>query len=308
VRPAATFIARNQSYEGGLERTIGDALLAVGADPRALRGKRVLLKPNLVEPLRRVPYITTHPALVVAAAAVFRSWGAGVVVGEAPGHVRDTDMALYESGFGEALDGAGLEFKDLNYEDPVWVSNRGGASRLDGFYVPRPVLEADLIVSMPKLKTHHWIGMTAAMKNLYGLLPGCVYGWPKNVLHHAGIAETVADLYASLPPTVAVVDAIQCMEGDGPIMGDEKAMGLVLAGGNLPALDATCARLMGLDPARVGYLRLSSGRLGPIAEGAIEQRGERWQALASPFRLLDRPHLQALRPEGPRPPGLAPGA
>jgi hypothetical protein len=66
-------------------------------------------------------------------------------------------------------------------------------------------------------------------------------------------------------------------------------------GMNLPALDATCARLMRLRPERVSYLRLAADRLGPIAAGRIEQRGERWQELASPFTILDEPHLRGLR-------------
>ena len=77
----------------------------------------MLLKPNLVEPTRQSPQMTTHPAVVVAAAEVFRGWGATVIVGEGPGHMRDTEMALVESGMQEALDDAGLEFADLNYSD-----------------------------------------------------------------------------------------------------------------------------------------------------------------------------------------------
>ena len=116
--------------------------------------------------------MTTNPSMVRAAAAVFRGWGASVAVGEGPGHVRDTELALLESGMGEALDAAELTFADLNYEEVRFVRNAGNASKLDGFYFPRSVVEADLIVSMPKLKTHHWVGVTASMKNLYGVIPG----------------------------------------------------------------------------------------------------------------------------------------
>src|SRR4029453_3535680 len=94
----AVFIARGQRYEGDLQRTISDGLRTVGLDTTQLRGKRVLLKPNLVEPTRSVPHLTTHPAVVLAAADVFRRFGAEVIVGEGPGHVRDTEMALVESG------------------------------------------------------------------------------------------------------------------------------------------------------------------------------------------------------------------
>ena len=292
---ASVFVARHQTYGGGLVKTIHDGLIASGIDPGTLKGKRVLLKPNMVEPSREAPHMTTHPAMILAAAEVFRSWDATVVVGEGPGHVRDTEMALAESGVQEALDSSKLLFADLNYEEIAWVENRGRASKLAGFFFPRSVAEADIVVSMPKMKTHHWVGVTAAMKNLYGVIPGIKYGWPKNVLHHNGIPETVFDINASLPKTIAIVDGIDCMEGDGPIMGTKKTMGLVVIGANCAAVDATVCRLMDLDPAQVPYLQLAAGRLGPIDDAHISQQGERWQPLVSPFQILDKPHLQRLR-------------
>jgi uncharacterized protein (DUF362 family) len=290
---ASVFVARNQRYDGPLVQAIRDGLLATGLDPTQLRGRRVLLKPNLVEPTKKSPHMTTHPAMVLAAAEVFRGFGATVIVGEGPGHVRDTEMALVESNMQEALDTLELPFADLNYEEVGWVKNAGGVSKLEGFYFPRTAIEADLIVSMPKMKTHHWVGFTASMKNLYGVIPGIQYGWPKNVLHHAGIPETVFDINASLPKAISIIDGITCMEGDGPIMGTAKQMGLVIVGTSPPAVDATVARIMGLDPERVGYLQLGQ-RLGPIADRQIDQRGESWQSVASPFKVLDVPYLQGL--------------
>lgn len=296
---APVFIARNQSYEKGLVTTIRDGLLSIGIVPDTLRGKRVLIKPNLVEPTRDAPHVTTHPAMIVATAEVFRGWGATVACGEGPGHVRDTEMALTESGVGEMLAAAKIPFFDLNYEDVGWVKNRGRACSLAGFYFPKPIVEADMVVSLPKMKTHHWVGVTGAMKNLYGVIPGIKYGWPKNVLHHNGIPQTVFDINASLPKTIAIVDGIDCMEGDGPIMGSRKAMGLVLVGLSPAAVDATMCRLMQLDPLEISYLQLAAGRLGPIRDRYITQRGEAWQTLAQPFEVLDRPHLRMLqRPVG----------
>lgn len=295
---ASVFVAKNQRYDGALVSTIRDGLSECGLDGAALQGKRVLLKPNLVEPTRDIPHMTTHPAMVVAAAEVFRTWGAEVTVGEGPGHVRDTEVALIESGVGEALDHGGLRFADLNYERVAYRRNRGRFSKLPGLYLPESVVSADLVVSMPKMKTHHWVGMTAAMKNLYGVIPGIKYGWPKNVLHHNGIPQTVADINSTLPRVIGIVDAIDCMEGDGPILGSMKPMGLIAVGTSLPALDATVARLMGLVPERIGYLALASRRLGPIAEDRIEQRGEAWRPLVDPFEVIDQPFLQKLRAKG----------
>lgn len=291
---AGVFIAKNQRYDGPLVQTIRDGLIACGLDPLQLKGKRVLLKPNMVEPSRDAPHMTTHPAIILAAADVFRAWDATVFVGEGPGHVRDTEMALVESGVADALDSAQLSFSDLNYEEVVWTPNRGRASKLEGFFFPRSVAEADLVVSLPKMKTHHWVGVTAAMKNLYGTIPGIKYGWPKNVLHHNGIPETVFDINASLPKTIAIVDGIDCMEGDGPIMGTKKPMGLVVVGTNPTAVDATICRLMDVNPRQVPYLALAADKLGPLDTRHIEQRGEDWKPLQSSFEVLDKPHLKSL--------------
>ena len=295
-------MARNQDYDSRLVKTIRDGLLEVGLKPDALDGKRVLLKPNLVEPSLEVPHMTTHPSIIVAAAEVFRSWNATVAVGEAPGHIRDTDMALVESGVGEALNTNAIPFADLNYEAVKWVGNRGGCSDLRGFYLPQSVVEADLVVSMPKMKTHHWVGLTCSMKNLYGVLPGIKYGWPKNVLHHHGIPQTVVDISTSLHKAIAIVDGIECMEGDGPILGTRKHMGLVAVGQSLPAVDATIARIMGLEPSKIHYLAMAEAKLGPIRDTQIEQRGECWQELLDPFKILDKPHLRDLRQASIGPP------
>ena len=295
VSGQSVFIASGQRYDGPLVQTIRDGLLATGLDPAEIRGKRVLLKPNLVEPTKKSPHMTTNPAMVLAAAEVFRQWDATVTVGEGPGHVRDTELALVESRMLEALDAADLAFADLNYEEVRFVENARRTSKLDGFYFPRSVVEADLVVSMPKMKTHHWVGVTASMKNLYGVIPGIKYGWPKNVLHHAGIPETVFDINASLPKAIAIVDGIVCMEGDGPIMGSPKQMGLVIVGTNPTAVDATVARLMDVDPKQIHYLHLAAGRLGPIEDRRIEQRGEPWRPLVQRFEILDVPHLRPLR-------------
>lgn len=300
-RSTPAFIARGQRYDGDLRGTISAGLVACGYAASQFRGRRVLLKPNLVEPSRQIPHMTTHPAVVIAAGEVFRSWGAQVTVGEAPGHMRDTQFALEESGVGPALREAGIPFADLNYESVAWRPNLGRFSRLPGLFFPQSIAEADYVVSLPKLKTHHWVGMTAAMKNFYGVLPGIQYGWPKNVLHHNGIPETVVDINCTLPRTLAIVDAIECMEGDGPILGSMKQAGLVLVGGNVTALDATAARIMGLEPARVSYLRLAKHRLGPLDERLIQQRGEPWRSVATKFQILDLEHLRCLRAGGDGP-------
>jgi uncharacterized protein (DUF362 family) len=168
-------------------------------------------------------------------------------------------------------------------------------SRLSKVYLPHTVLGADLLVSMPKLKTHHWTGATLAMKNLFGVVPGAVYGWPKNVLHWAGIHECIADLHAFFPRQFALVDGIVGMEGNGPIQGTPKAAGVLVAGCDPVAVDATCCRIMRIDPGKIEYLRIA-GSSRPDAhwiERDIRQIGAAVSAVATPFELP--PDLQALR-------------
>lgn len=295
-RRAEVFIARAPSYDVDLETTVREGLAALGMGPARVAGKSVLLKPNLVEPSREAPQVNTNPALIRAAAAVFRGWRArDVFVAEGQGHCRDTDFVLEQSGLGPVLDAEKVEFVDLNHDDVFFVPNRLRFTGLVKLGLPATLRRADLIVSMPKMKTHHWAGVTLSMKNLFGVMPGIYYGWPKNVLHHAGIDGSILDINAAVRPHLAIVDGIIGMEGDGPIMGSPRHAGVVVMGTNLPAVDATAARLMGINPWRVAHLASASGRLGPIAERHILQRGEPIAPLVQVFQLVDHPSLAALR-------------
>ncbi len=274
---------------------IGDGLGTLGISRRDIRGKRILLKPNLVETAEGETHINTNPMVLVAAAEAFRRLDAAeVIVAEAQGHRRDSLLVLDESGTGPALKEAGLRFVDLNHDEFTAVANSGDWTDLDTLYLPKTVTTADWVVSVPKLKTHHWVGVTCAMKNLFGVMPGVVYGWPKNVLHYAGIPESILDINATVKPSLAIVDGIVGMEGDGPIMGTPKDVGCLVMGRNLPAVDATCVRLMDLNIYGVRYLTEASGRLGPIHEWNISQRGEPIAALQTPFELIDMPHLASV--------------
>jgi uncharacterized protein (DUF362 family) len=300
---ADVFVARAESYETDLSRIIRDGLGALGLEARRVKGKSVLLKPNLVEPSQESPHINTHPALVRAVVEVFRSCDAReVFVAEGQGHCRDSDFVLEQSSLGRVLDEDKIEYVDLNHDEVYQVPNRSGYTNLDRLWLPSSLRRADLIVSLPKLKTHHWAGVTLAMKNLYGVMPGVCYGWPKNVLHFAGIPQSILDITAAVRPHLAIIDGIIGMEGDGPIMGTPRQCGKLIFGTNLPAVDATAARLMGIDPWRIGYLAVASGRLGPIAESHITQRGEPVSGPAQPFAVLDRPGLRELRGSYPASP------
>ncbi len=293
---AEVFIGKAARYDADLVSTVAGALRELGVTRHEIRGRRVLLKPNLVETASGQAHINTHPALVVAAAEAFRRLDArDVFVAEAQGHRRDSWLVLDESGMGPALAEAGIEFVDLNHDDVAPVSNAGGWTAFEQLFLPKTLLAADIVVSMPKLKTHHWVGVTCAMKNLFGVMPGIVYGWPKNVLHWAGISQSILDITVTVRPALAIVDGVVGMEGDGPIMGPPKPAGAIVVGRNFTAVDATCTRLMGLNPYGVSYLKEAAGRLGPIHAHNITQRGEPLAALRTKFRLLDAPHLERIR-------------
>jgi uncharacterized protein (DUF362 family) len=293
-----TFIGRAPSYEADLKTVIRDGFRELGVTPAAIRGKRVLLKPNLVETIPGAVHINTHPLVIRGAVEAFLSLGAArVVVAEGPGHVTDTLRVLDESGLEEVLWEDRIPFLDLNRQNGYTVANAGGCSRLKSLTLPVCLQDCDLIVSMPKLKTHHWAGVTLSMKNLFGLMPGSFYGWPKNYLHWAGIDECIVDITATVRPHFAIADGIVGMEGDGPIMGDPKPLGVLVLGRNLTAVDATCSRLMGIDPQRVVSLAAAGGWLGPIREANIRQVGETIAATRSPFRLLEKiPAQRTLKP------------
>ena len=162
----------------------------------------------------------------------------------------------------------GVPFVDLNHDEPVKMPNIGRLTGLEYLYLSRTVATADVVISLPKLKTHHWAGATLSLKNLFGTLPGICYGWPKNELHWRGIDNSIVDIALTRTPDLAIVDGIIGMEGDGPLNGTPKPIGALVMGHDLVAVDATCCRLMMLDPRQIGYLVLGHmKKLGRIERG-----------------------------------------
>jgi uncharacterized protein (DUF362 family) len=281
------------SYDADLSDVIGRGLRELAV---SLAGKRVLLKPNMVE-YERGTIINTHPSVIAAAAdAVLRAGAREVIVAEGPGHRRDTEYLVTATGLYDHLRAMKLRFVDLNLDDVRRVPLRSHFMDLPDFALPVSVLHADVIVSLPKLKTHHWAGMTCGMKNLFGVVPGAVYGWPKNVLHFRGISNAIVDLVATIRPSLAIVDAIVAMEGDGPIMGKPRATGFLAMGRDPVAVDATCARAIGVDPARLQYITQAAEFLGNADERKIRHRGENPGRFRFSFELIES--MKELRAQG----------
>src|ERR1700726_5135306 len=209
-------IRRAANYEQELEAVIYESLLEFALP---VKDKVVLLKPNFVG-LDPLGVMNTHPAVIAGARACFlRSGTAQVLIGDGPAMDRDTEAIVESVRLRDYTGPLARTFVDLNVDDVERVTLKTHASRLKELYFPKTALGVDLLVSMPKLKTHHWAGGTLSLKNMFGVVPGSCYGWPKNVLHWAGIDRAILDINAALKPDFAIVDGIVGMEGNGPIQG-----------------------------------------------------------------------------------------
>lgn len=283
-RPASrVMIRRAGGYEKDLGALLYESLLEFGLP---VRGKSVLLKPNLVG-LDPLGVMNTHPAVIAATRGAFLRLGASeIFIGDGPAMDRDTEAVLESIRLKEYAGPMGRSFVDLNVDDVQRVALQTRASRLKELYLPKTVLGVDFLVSMPKLKTHHWAGVTLSMKNMFGVVPGACYGWPKNVLHWAGIDRAILDINAAVRPDFAIIDGILGMEGNGPIQGTPKPAGVLILGDDPVAVDATGCRVMGLHPERVDYLVRAGTMLGHIHPEKIQQLGEAVASVRTPFAVL----------------------
>ena len=271
----------------------GDVLAAMRAAWQSaalpeLRGARVIIKPNLVDFVGDLPCFT-HPRVAQAVIRLAREAGAReIVVAEGTTFRRDPQAILDATGYTDLLAREQIAFVDLNYDDLVEISLRGGYTRLKTLFVAKTIRDADVLISLPKMKTHHWADISVSVKNLFGIVPGIKYGWTKNTLHIQGIPAFLAELADSLQTRAcAVVDGIVGLQGDGPLFGSAAPSGIIVAGTDLLAVDATCARLMGFDPAQIGYLDFAAwAGIGVTDASKIEVVGG---PLANFQRRYERP-------------------
>jgi len=291
--PSRVSIVRAPAYDQRLYDIVRRLLDEHAVD---VRGRNIVLKPNLVE-FEPEANVNTNPLLVHAAMEALRARGAASVrIAEGPGHRRNTLDLADAAGYFKIVPRFEDLFVDLNLDEVSLVRLPRQLSRLGKVYLPNTTLGADLLVSIPKMKTHHWVGATLSMKNLFGVVPGGVYGWPKNILHWAGIADSIADLHAAFPRQFALVDGIIGMQGNGPIQGVPKQVGVLVAGSDPVSVDATCCRIMGINPYRINYLRLATHDADAhISEPNIQQIGENIASVATPFDLI--PEFQSIRLE-----------
>jgi len=282
--PSRVLIRRVKDYQGELGNLIFESLREFSLP---VKGKTVLLKPNLVG-LDPLGVMNTHPAVIAATRESFIRMGAErVLVGDGPAMDRDTQAILESVKLKEFTGDLGRDFCDLNIDDVEKVVLETCATKLKELFLPKTVLGVNYLVSMPKLKTHHWAGVTLSLKNMFGIVPGSCYGWPKNLLHWAGIDRSILDINAAARPDFAIVDGILGMEGNGPIQGIPKHAGVLLFGDDPVAVDATCCRVMGLLPEKVDYLARAGTMLGHLNPAKIQQLGETVASVRTSFAVLD---------------------
>jgi len=281
-------ILNADEYSAKIETLLMDGLRLFRLN---VAGKTVLLKPNLVEDLPGP--VNTHADIIGSAARCFLRLGvAKVVVGEGPGHQRDTQLVVQAANLKPHLAERQIQFVDLNRDELVRVKLKANYSGMGALWLPRTVLDSDLVVSMPKIKTHHWAGVTLSLKNMFGIVPGMKYGWPKNLLHWHGIHESILDICATVPIHFVIADGITGMEGNGPLQGTPRKLGKIVLADDPVAADSTCARLMGLDPLQVRHLSDGSRFLGNLRADRITMLAEPAETPVRPFAVL--PEFQYL--------------
>ncbi len=240
--------------------------LAGGFDPA---GKTVLLKPNLLSAAEPDRAVTTHPEVLRAAIRLCRRRGAArVLVGESPGW-QSAALVAGRTGARAVVEEEGAEWADFS---EIVTAEAPGGRVVKRFEVARAALEADLLVSLPKLKTHKLLYFTGAAKNLFGIVPGL----RKSQFHlrfpeRREFGAMITDLVLAAKPAFALMDAVVGMEGPGPGNGTPRHLGWLIASRDCLALDWVAAGLVGYEPGDIPYLADARDR-GFLDPGNIEVR------------------------------------
>lgn len=222
------------------------------ADFPDIKGKRILLKPNLLKAAPAEKAVTTHPKFLAAVMRFLWKRGASrIIVGDSPGF-QNGQTAAKAAGIFEATLRNGGEWTDFVPGKPRSAPE---ARLVKSFTLASALDECDLVVNLPKLKTHRLMNYTGAIKNLFGLIPGLgKSGMHLRFSDKIKFGTMLVDLGLSIPNCFSFMDAIVAMEGEGPGDGDPFPLGLVLASADAAALDWTAARCIGYDPRKIPYL------------------------------------------------------
>jgi uncharacterized protein (DUF362 family)/NAD-dependent dihydropyrimidine dehydrogenase PreA subunit len=267
-----------------LDRLIQEAAEAAGFPEVA--GKRILVKPNILKAASPEKAVCTHPEFLGAVLRFLKAKGAArIMAGDSPAW-QGGRAAARTSGLLEAATREGVEWLEFS---PGEARNSEGARLVRGFALASALGDCDLVVNLPKLKTHRLMKYTGAIKNLFGLVPGLgKSGFHLRFPSSADFGTMLVDLAASVGDCFTFMDGIVAMEGEGPGDGDPYDLGVILASSDPAALDWTAASCIGYDPRQIPYLVDAIGRTGrDPAKPAIEVGPQSVEELhVDDFKLL----------------------
>ncbi len=247
--------------------------------------KKVLVKINHLPPASPAEKgIVTHPVFVEAVLTLLKETGADVTLGD--DIESGTEDGYLVSGFRQMSERAGVELINLREAGFVEVECHG--SLLKKVCVSRVCLEADVIVNLPKFKTHVLTVFTGCVKNMYGVIPAGLrtrfHGeYPKR----EDFGRAIVDIFSAVRPQLNIMDGIVAMEGEGPACGDLRKLGIILAGWDAVAVDAVATKIVRLEPMAVATTRLADERgLGVGDLKRIAVLGEKLEdIMVTDFRL-----------------------
>ena len=264
-------------------------------------GQKVLLKPNLVRGMDPGRAVTTHPTVVAAVARLVREAGGVPLIAESPGGPYTAGtlrLAYRRSGMVQAAEEGGAE---LNYDTASTQVSHPEGQVLHRLDVIQPLLEADVVINLPKLKTHNLTVLTLGVKNLFGLVPGSLkISYHAKLVDREMFGEAMLDIFTFARPTLTLMDAVVGMEGEGPSGGDPREIGAIVAGADCLAVDTVSAALVGVNPQDVLTTRLAVGR--EMTTGRVEDIEIVGELLAD---LVVHDYRGGI--EAPIDPGLFPG-
>ncbi|MFP4667856.1 MAG: DUF362 domain-containing protein [Desulfobacterales bacterium] len=266
-------LVKCSSYErGDVEAALEQSLENIGLSKDFFAGAKVAVKPNLLTAAKAESAVITHPEFFRAAIRIIKSGGGTPVLIESPA-AHSLWRVIKKTGYANVVDEERIEVAD---PAPVRTIYYEAARRFKYIDISAAYFDADMIVALPKFKTHGITYITGAVKLLFGAVPGL----EKSKMHlrlprHDDFADYLLDLYEAMTfgfdppkPVLYLMDAVVAMEGEGPGHGGRpRNMGAVIAGREGVAVDWTAARVAGLDPARVytivkGFKR-GCGATGP---------------------------------------------
>ena len=241
----------------------------------------VLIKPNLVVPKDYTTGATTNPYVIVALIEALQDTGVrNIVVAESSQVGSNTDLCFEKTGVRALAERTGAQVVNLKRDEGQMVI-LGGSRKFRRLRIPATVLRADVMISVPVMKTHNDFAVSLSLKNTKGIL----FDEDKKRFHRRGLAEGIVDLNRAFLPDLVVTDGTVGMEGYGPIDGEPVELGLITASVDPVAADAVSCHIMGFDPNEVDYLALAAAaQLGTMDLARIDVAGEELSTIRRPFR------------------------